>query len=104
MFGAERVDLPADAVDIQPFGIAVFSSGASTGMALIHHGGWPQRTTPLPSDFGTVASACSTGSYFFARPPEGQTSGSLSELGPGQKAAFDRILRSLTSTSTGGAA
>ena len=101
MFGAERVDPPAE-LDIQPFGVAVFSSGASSGMALVHHGGWLERTTPLPGDFSSVASSCSTGSYFFARPPEGKTSGSLDELGTGHKLAFERILTALSS-STGGA-
>jgi hypothetical protein len=104
MFGAERVDKPADSLDIQPFGIAVFSSGASAGMALIHHGGWLDRSVRLPQDFGAVASSCSTGSYFFSRPPEGKTSGSLHELGPGHKAAFERILSNLSRPSTGGAA
>lgn len=104
MFGAERVDRPADARDIQPFGIAVFPSGASTGMALIHHGGWIDRSVRLPDGFGSLASSCSTGSYFFARPPEGKSSGSLEDLGPGHKAAFQRILSSLSRPSTGGAA
>ena len=102
MFGAERVD-PPDELDIQPFGVAVFSSGASTGMALIHHGGWLDRTTRLPNDFWSVASSCSTGSYFFARPPEGKRSGSLDELGTGHRLAFERIVVAL-SGSTGGVA
>jgi len=102
MFSAERVD-PPDDLDIQPFGVAVFSSGASTGMALIHHGGWLDRTTPLPDDFVSVTRSCSTGSYFFARPPEGKTSGSLDELGMGHKLAFERIVSTL-SGSTGGPA
>lgn len=100
MFSAERVD-PPNELDIQPFGVAVFSSGASTGIALIHHGDWPKRTTPLPDDFWNVARSCSTGSYFFARPPEGKTRGSLDELGPGHKGAFDRIVLTLSGT-TGG--
>jgi hypothetical protein len=99
MFAGERVDPPAE-LDIQPFGVAVFSSGASTGMALIHHGGWLDRTTPLPEGFWSVARSCSTGSYFFARAPEGKTSGSLDELGTGHKLAFKRILAAL-SGSTG---
>ncbi len=74
MFGAERVDPPN--VDIHPFGVAVFPSGASTGVAVVHHGGWVKRTTPLPPDFTDIASSCSTGSYVFSCPPEGKTSGS----------------------------
>ena len=104
MFGAERVDIPEDAVDIQPFGVAVFPSGASTGMALIHHGGWPDRTVQLPDDFGTVTDSCATGSYFFSQPPEGKTSGSLDELSVGQRNAFDRIVGSLSGSTDGGAA
>ncbi|MFI5168085.1 MAG: hypothetical protein ACHQQS_15870, partial [Thermoanaerobaculales bacterium] len=99
MFGAERVDPPVSKLDIQPFGIVMFSSGAAPGMAVIHHGGWPQRSTPLPADFFSVASSCSTGSYFFARPPEGKTSGTLDELGPGHKGAFEKIVRALTQPS-----
>lgn len=103
MFGAERVDLPANSLDIQPFGVAVFPSGASTGMALIHHGGSFDRTVQLPGDFRTIASSCSTGSYFFSQPPEGKTSGSLDDLGAGHKAAFQSILSSLAHPSSGGA-
>ncbi len=104
MFGAERVDLPANSLDIQPFGVSVFSSGASTGMALIHHGGWVDRSIQLPDDFRAIASSCSSGSYFFSRPPEGKTNGSLDELSAGHKAAFERIVSSLSPPSTGGAA
>lgn len=103
MFGAERIDKPADSLDIQPFGVAVFSSGASTGMALVHHGGWLDPSVRLPADFAQIASSCSTGSHFFSRPPEGKTSGSVDELGPGQKGAFDHILRTLAPRSSGGA-
>ena len=100
MYGAERVDKPAGELDIQPFGMTVFSSGASTGMALIHHGDWIDRTTPLPPDFWRVASSCSTASYFFANPPEGKTSGSLDELGPGHKYAFEKISLALSGSSS----
>ena len=41
-----------------------------------------------------------TGSYFFARPPEGKTSGALDELTRGHKYAFDRVV-SVLSGSTG---
>jgi hypothetical protein len=99
MFGAERVDPPE--LDIHPMGIAVYSSGASTGMIIIHHGRWVGRTTTLPADFWNVVPACSTGSYFFARPPEGKTAGSLDELGPGQKFAFQRIVAALSGSTRG---
>lgn len=102
MFGAERVDAPD--VDIHPFGVVVFPSGASTGMAVVHHGGWVERTTPLPSDFTDIASSCSTGSYFFSRPPERKTSGSLDELGQGQRGAFESIMSSLSAPPGGSAA
>jgi hypothetical protein len=93
-FSAERID--KGNLDIQPFGVFVFPSGASTGMALVHHGGWLNRTTPLPADFNQIASTCSTGSYFFSRPPEGKTSGTLDELSDGHRAAFDRVVNYLT--------
>ena len=90
VFSAERVD--KGNLDIQPFGVFVFPSGALDPMALLHHGGWVGRTTPLPADFYSIASACSTGSYFFARPPEGKTSGTLEELADGHRQAFVRVV------------
>jgi hypothetical protein len=101
MFCAERVD-PPDDLDIQPFGIAVFSSGASIGMALILHGGWPDRTTPLPNDFRSIACSSSTRSFFFAKPPEGKTIGSLDELRLGHKLALVRIVAILSGSTSGG--
>ena len=67
-------------------------------MAVIHHGGWPERSTPIPTDYFDVVESCQTGSYFFARPPEGKTSGSLDELSHGQRGAFEVVVRALKAT------
>ncbi len=103
MFGADRIDKPVDKLDIHPFGMAVFPSGSSDGMAIIHHGGWMDRSKPLPDDFWSVANSCNTASYFFANPPEGATSGTLDQLGTGYRLAFERIA-SVFSGSGGSAA
>ena len=100
MYGGERVDYPDNAVDIQPFGAVVTPSGAGPTMAVIHHGGWPERSIDLPADYVQVMSGCSAGNYFFARPPEGKTSGSLDELSDGQRFAFERIVGALVKKSS----
>lgn len=96
MYGAERVDAPADSIDIQPFGIAVFPAGAGPYMAVVHHGGWPDRSVPVPSDYWNVMSSCATGSYFQAHPPEGKTNGTLDELSHAQRGAFEIIFTALS--------
>ena len=101
VFSAERVD--RGNLDILPFGVFVFPSGATAPMALLHHGGWIGRTTPLPADFNSIASSCSTGSYFFARPPEGKTSGSLEELADGHRQAFERVVDYLNASGSSAA-
>jgi hypothetical protein len=98
VFSAERID--KGNLDIQPFGLFVRSSGADATMALVHHGGWLDRTTPLPGDFWSIASTCSTGSYFFAKPPEGKVSGSLDELTAPHRDAYGRIVDYYSSESS----
>ena len=100
MYGAERIDYPDNAVDIQPFGAIVSPSGASPTMAVIHHGGWPERSIELPPDYVEVMSGRSAGNYFFARPPEGKISGSLDDLSDGQRFAFERIVKALSEKSS----
>ena len=103
MFGADRIDQPVDMRDIHPFGMGVFPSGSSDGMAIIHHGGWLERSKPLPDDFWKIANSCNTASYFFSNPPEGATSGTLDQLGTGYRLAFEKIA-SVFSGSSGSAA
>ena len=99
MFGADRIDRPVDKSDIHPFAMAVLPNGATGGMAIIHHGGWIERSRTLPDDFWAVANSCQTASYFFARPPEGVTSGTLDQLDTGYRLAFDRVVAALSNSS-----
>ena len=98
MFGADRIDAPVDKLDIHPFGMIVLPAGAVGGMAIIHHGGWIDRSKPLPDEYWQVAKSCNTGSYFFANPPEGVTSGTLNQLGTGYRLAFEKVAAALSSS------
>ena len=97
MFAADRVDAPVSKIDIQPFAVAFFPDGTESGLIIVHHGGTISRSVELPQDYQKVVSSSGANSYFYSRPPEGKTSGSLSELGEGYKAAFDDLVTYLKS-------
>src|SRR5205807_1591450 len=49
VFSAHRLDRPASAIDIEPFGLIVHAtSGPSASGVYIHHGNWKRRTRPAP--------------------------------------------------------
>jgi len=95
MCNARRVDWKDRAIDQEPFGIVVLPAGASTGGMFIHHGDWEGRTMHPPKEFWECVIASGAGNYFCSNPPTGKTSGSLAELPPGDKEAFERIIEKL---------
>ncbi len=93
VFNARRVDARAGAIDQEPFAIIVHSTGANASGMLLHHVNWPGRTSPVPTDFWYEVRTSGIGDYFQAHPPLGKLSGSLAELPPGDRAAFDQVTR-----------
>ncbi len=96
-----RVDPKVDAVDQEPFGLVVHSSGANTGGVFIHHGGWRGRTTPLTPELRTALESTCLADYFPLAGAPSTSSGPLSDLSRTQHAgAFAATLAGLIPPST----
>ena len=94
-----RLDKKDNALDQEPFGIVVHSSGASTSGIFIHHGDWRNRTTPITPGVRLVLDSTSLGNYFpLGEVPSG-SSGPLSDLSEtSHEGAFRTMLQILTSS------
>ena len=66
-FSATRVDLKAGALDIEPFGVIVHSTGTGPSGVFIHHGTWKDRTQYPPDAFWTGSLAERHRSTIFSR-------------------------------------
>ena len=75
-----RLDPDDYALDQEPFGVAVSSSGADTSGVFIHHGDWDDRTVPLSTTHGDLLASTSLGQYFPFGDAPPSSSGPLSEL------------------------
>ena len=75
-----RVDMPASAVDQEPY-IVVFDHSASTASGcFVHHGSWPGRTTQMPERFSRMISASGIQAHYPLETMPCASSGSLDEL------------------------
>jgi hypothetical protein len=92
VFSANRVDRKAQAVDIEPFGLIVHSTGVSASGVFLHHGDWESRTEKPPPQFWDEIRNSGIGNYFLTNPPEGRHFGTLDELPKGHKGAFNAIV------------
>lgn len=95
VFSALRVDSRDRAVDMQPLGLIVHSTGVSSSGVFIDHGNWPGRTEPAPAEFWNQVDTYGIGDYFSARPPEGRSTGSLEELSIQHRGAFSAAVRAI---------
>ena len=94
-FSANRVDLRARALDIEPFGVIVHSTGPGRSGVFIHHGTWKDRTQYPPEAFWTDVSQSGVAQYFLASPSATRSAGSLQELPKGHAGAFEAIVRQI---------
>jgi hypothetical protein len=94
IFSARRIDRPAGAIDIDPFGLIVHSTGPSASGVYLHHGGWEGRTQLLPP-FWKEVSHSGIGSYYLSQTPEGLSGGTLAELPKGDLGAFKAVVREI---------
>lgn len=101
VINARRVELKAQAVDIEPFGVIVNSTGSSTSGAFIHHGAWEGRTELPPTDFWDQVEQSGIGNYYLTNPPAGAQSGTLDQLPVGDRGAFDAVVRELRKAKDG---
>jgi hypothetical protein len=91
-YSANRIDYRARAVDIEPLGLIVHSTGASSSAVFLHHGTWPNRTDYPPSSVWNELAASSIGDYFLTHPPNGVSEGTLDQLPKGHRGAFDAVI------------
>jgi hypothetical protein len=97
-----RLDPKANALDQEPFGVAVHSSGASTAGIFAHHGSWMSRTVPITSDVQAVLESTSLGNYFpLGEVPSNSSQGPLVDLkNTSHEGAFQSVISRLVSRST----
>jgi hypothetical protein len=91
-FSANRIDLKARALDIEPFGVIVHSTGPGSSGVFIHHGTWEDRSQYPPDAFWTGVSQSGVAQYFLASPPGSRSAGPLTELPKGHAGAFEAIV------------
>lgn len=94
---ANRIDAKARAVDIDPLGLIVHSTGASTSAVFLHHGDWPERTQTPPQSFWDDLSRSGIGNYYCSNPPRGLQAGTLDQLPAGHHGAFDALVKEIRS-------
>lgn len=92
VMSAVRVDLKAQALDQEPFGLIVHSTGAGSSGTFLHHGSWEGRTTQAPPQFWDEVSRSGIGDYFFAKPLSGLREGKLEQLSQGYRNAFEAVI------------
>ena len=100
-FSANRVDLKARALDIEPFGVIVHSTGPGPSGVFIHHGTWENRTQYPPDAFWQRVSQSGVAQYFLASPPENRIAGPLTELPKGHGGAFEAVVREIRAREDG---
>jgi hypothetical protein len=94
-YSANRVDAKAGAIDIEPLGLIVHSTGVGSVGVFLHHGRWPGRTTAPPAGFWDELDRSGIGDYFRTHPPEGRSQGTLDELPRGHGGAFAAVVKEL---------
>ena len=94
VFNGIRLDPKANALDQEPFGLVVSSSGASTDAVFIHHGNWGNRSVPITSDVRRVLESTSLGNHFPLGEVPDMSSGSLEDLsGASHEGAFGAMMQ-----------
>ncbi len=91
-----RVDQQANALDQEPFGVAVRASGASTSGIFAHHGTWQDRTIPITAEIRSILESTSLGKHFPLGEAPPNSSGALSDLSDTSHAgAFDAVVHEI---------
>ena len=91
-YSANRIDFRDRAVDIEPFGLIVHSTGASTSAVFLHHGDWEGRSENPPATFWDDVSRSGIGYYYHTNPPGGLREGALDQLPKGHRGAFEALI------------
>ncbi len=94
-FSANRIDFKDRAIDIEPFGLIVHSSGPSSSGVFLHDGDWPGRTEAAPPHFWDLVGESGIGNYFHSHPPDGLRDGTIDQLPTGHRGAFESLIREI---------
>jgi len=95
-----RHDEKANALDQEPFGVAIYSTGSSPEGLFIHHGTWERRSIPITQDIKGILTSTGLGDYFPLTDIPTASSGQISELRKtSQEGAFNTMMNELTSRS-----
>jgi len=100
-FSANRIDLKAWALDIEPFGVIVHSTGPGPAGVFIHHGTWKDRTQYPPDCFWTEVAQSGVAQYFCARPLANRSAGPLTDLPKGHAGSFEAIVQQIRAREDG---
>jgi hypothetical protein len=96
-----RVDRKSSALDQEPFGVAVYSSGASTAGIFIHHGAWKNRTIPITPEIRLSLESTALAGYYPLGGAPSKSSGPLSDLShTPHEGAFKAAMQQLLSRSS----
>ena len=95
MWNGYRIDQRPQAVDEHPIAIMMISGSVQPEAVILDHGGWDGRTTPLSDEHKRYILNSGVGDYFLSQPPEGVPSGSLGQLSPGRRDAFEQCVNEL---------
>ncbi len=93
--GANRLDRRDGAIDIDPFGVIVHSTGPGADGVVICHGDWEGRTQEMPLAFWDEIERSGVEHYYQTHAPEGQDRGTLDQLPRGHAGAFRKIVGKL---------
>ena len=95
VYSANRIDIKDKANDIEPFGLIVHSTGASTWGMFIHHGDWVGRTEKPPAGIWDEIERSGIGNYYLSNPSSSKKEGALDELPNGHRKGFDEIVKAI---------
>ena len=96
VFNGMRLDKKDNAIDQEPFGIVINSTGANTYGIFVHHGDWPNRTIPITSEVQKILESTSLGNYFPLTEVPQSSSGPLTELkNTSHEGAFKKTINEL---------
>ncbi len=96
-----RLDAKDNALDEEPFGIAVSSTGADTSGVFIHHGDWQGRTIPLSTTHSGLLASTSLGQYFPLSRVPNSSSGPITALAKtSHEGAFNRMMKHFLGSTT----
>ncbi len=93
IFSANRVDEPAKAIDIQPFGLIVHSTGPGPSGIFVDHGTWEGRSEYPPTEFWDQVSRSGIHSKLLEE--------KLPELPEGHRGAATEVIRQLRAREDG---